>query len=143
MSAKGSLAFDYLLEADRPNAVTQLHLRERPPGAAEPQEVTDQEHKTKIEAREAASFWRACLSDEIGRREIYKALNLAEAFSMPFAASPAGFPDKRATWHRAGQISIGQRFYQMLAIVARDELFKLQDEMNIYGALAVRPDRQV
>lgn len=136
-------AFDYTLVADRKDPIVQLPLHARPASASNEQDVKDQEDKTKIEAREAAQFWRAALADPVGRREIYKVLNLSEAFSAPFAAVGVGFPDPHATFFRAGQISIGQRFYQMLAIVARDELFKLQDDYNIFGALAVRPDRQV
>jgi len=137
-----SAAFDYQPEWNRGDAVVEP-LHTRPAAAGNDQEVKDQEDKAKIEAREAADFWRACLADPVGRREIYKALNLGEAFASPFAASGLGFPDPNAAWFRAGQISIGQRFYQMLAIVARDELFKLQDEMNVFGGLAVRPDRTI
>ena len=136
-----SAAFAYLMEGDRPDPVSELPLHLRPAAASTEPEVKDQEDKTKLEAREASEFWRYVLADPVGRREIYKALNIAEAFASPFAATEAGMPDGKATWFRAGQISIGQRFYQMLAIVARDELFKLQDEMNLFGGLAVRPDR--
>ena len=136
-------AFSYSLEANRADAVAENFLHERPANAADDQGNKDQEDKIKIEAREASMFWGAVLADPVGRREIYKALNLAEAFSTPFAAVGMGFPDERATWYKAGQVSIGQRFYQMLAITARNELFKLQDEMNLFGDLAVRPDRKV
>ena len=136
-------AFNYNLEADRADPVREQFLHERPASAADDQGNKDQEDKIKIEAREASMFWRGVLADPVGRREMFKALNLAEAFATPFAAVGMGFPDERATWYKAGQVSIGQRFYQMLAITARDELFKLQDEMNLFGDLAVRPDRKI
>lgn len=141
-------AFDYdrpyVLEADRPDPVSEFQLRDRPAQADNEQGTKDQEDKIKIEAREASDFWRGVLSSEVGQREMYKVLHLlGRAFDPPFAASPAGFPDPHATFYKAGQISVGQSIYQMLAINARDELFKMQDKYNIYGALAVRPDRQI
>lgn len=135
-------AFDYTLEANRGDAVAETFLHERPADAADDQGTKDQEDKTKIEAREASMFWRGVLSDNVGRREVFKLLQNMDAFDVPFAASPIGFPDPNATFFKAGKISAGQIFYQMLAITARDELFAMQDEFNIYGGLAVRPDRK-
>lgn len=140
----GRAAFDYALQADRPDPVSDMLLRERPAQADNEQGTKDQEDKIKIEAREASEFWRSVLSSEVGQREMFKVMHiLGRAFDAPFAASPAGFPDPNATFYKAGQISVGQSIYQMLAINARDELFKMQDRYNIYGALAVRPDRQL
>lgn len=137
-------AFAYAMEADREDPVAIHLLRDRPAQADNDQGAKDQEDKFKIEAREASDFWRAVLSTEVGCREMYKVLHtLAHAFDPPFAASPAGFPDPNATFYKAGQVSVGQAIYQMLAINARDELFKMQDKYNVYGALAVRPDRLI
>ena len=140
---RNAAPFSYALDADKADQIVEFPLRERPASASDDQAVKDQEDKTKIEAREASAFWRAILSDQVGKREVYKLLIQMDAFDVPFAASPIGFPDTNATFFKAGKISAGQILYQMLAITARAELFKLQDEMNIFGALAVRPDKQI
>jgi hypothetical protein len=133
---------DYQLEADRTIAPGTLPLRERPQAADTEQATEDQQNKNKFEARQASEFWRSVMRTAIGRREIFKLLNMVRAFeSSPFAATPIGFPDPQATFFNMGQIEQGRAVYQMLAIVARDELFALQDEFNVFGALATRPDR--
>lgn len=139
----GRATSDYSMEADRADPVVNFRLSERPAQADTEQGTDDQANKTRTEAREASDFWRAVLSDKTGRREVFKLLTLLRSFeTSPFAATPAGFPDTNATFYNAGQIDQGRAVYQMLAIVARDELFALQDEHNVYGALAVRPDRE-
>jgi hypothetical protein len=135
-------AFDYQLEVDRQAPPGSLPLRERPQAADTEQAAEDQQSKTKMEARQASDFWRGLLRTPIGRREIHKLLTMVRAFeSSPFAATPIGFPDPQATFFNAGQIEQGRAVYQMLAILARDELFAMQDEYNVFGALAQRPDR--
>ena len=47
----------------------------------------------------------------------------------------------RLSDYKQGQMQIGHELYQWLAIVARNELFALQDEYNLRGELAVRPHR--
>ena len=137
-------AFDYSMEADRFDSSKPTPLHMRPASAVSEQDTKDQEDKTKIEAREAAIFWRGCLKDTVGRREILKVLRLSGAFeNSPFAADLSGRQNDRLTDYKMGQLSIGHSLYQMLAIVARAELFKLQDEENIFGHLAVRPDKEV
>lgn len=140
----GRSAFDYQLVADREDPVTFLNIRQRPAQADTEQGEKDQEDKTKIEAREASAFWRHCLTDPVGRREIHKLLERTKAFEVaPFAAAPNGSISDPATFYKMGQMSIGQALYQWFAIVAREELFKLQDEYNVHGGLGMRPDRQV
>lgn len=134
-------AFDYRLEHDR---VPEFRLRvvDRPPNAATPGGVDDQETLQRTAAREEQMFWRAVLSDPVGKRVMLKLLQRSSAFEKsPFAADLSGQQNDRLSDYKLGQMSIGHMLYQWLAITARDELFKLQDEYNLHGDLAVRPEK--
>lgn len=140
---QGYAAGEYALEADRNVVDLRRNLRERPAAASTPAEVVDQVDKSKLEAWEASQFWRKALTDPVGQREILKLLHLTQAFEKsPFAADMSGRLQDRLSDHKLGQMSIGHALYQWLAIVARAELFALQDHFNIHGELAVRPHRQ-
>lgn len=139
---RSAAPFAFVLDADREDPIADTPIQLRPAAASTEQEVKDQDDKAKIEARECAAFWQFVLADRIGRREIFKLLKMIRAFeTSPFASTPIGFPDPNATFYNAGQIDLGRQVYQMLAIVARGELFALQDEFNVYAGLAQRPDR--
>ncbi len=133
-------AFDYHLEHDRP-AEFRLRIVDRPADAATEGGVDDQEARERAMAREGHIFWREALRSPAGKREIGKLLKLSGGFEIaPFAADLSGRQNDRLTDYKMGQLSIGHHIYQLLAICARDELFALQDEMNIHGELAVRPE---
>jgi hypothetical protein len=135
-------AFDYKLEVDRhPVDEVKIRVLDRP-AAADQAGVDDQEERNRALAREEAQFWRMVLADRVGKRAMFKLLTMLSAFeSSPFVAAPNGAPDHFATFAKAGQIEQGRGVYQMLAIVARDELFALQDEFHVFSALAPRPEK--
>lgn len=131
---------DYKLEADR--EAEPIRLGERPAAAATTEQVDEQQDATRISAREEAQFWRMVLTDRIGKRVLFDLLTMLKAFeSSPFSATPIGFPDPQATFFHAGQIEQGRAVYQKLAIMARKELFELQDEFHVFSGLAPRPDK--
>jgi hypothetical protein len=134
-------AFDYRLEHDR-NPEFKLRVVDRPADAATEEGIDDQEAKERTAAREEQIFWRTMLSDPVGKRVMMKLLQRTAAFEKsPFAADFAGQQNDRLSDYKLGQMSIGHLIYQWMAICARDELFKLQDEYNINGELAVRPEK--
>ena len=96
----------------------------------------------RIEAREASQFWRRALTDPSGKREILKLLTRTHAFEpSPFSADMSGRLQDRLSDYQQGQMQVGHELYQWLVIVARAELFALQDEYNLRGELAIRPHR--
>lgn len=134
-------AFDYQLEHDR-TPEFRLRVVDRPADAATDDGVDDQEARERAAAREEQIFWRETLRNPAGKRAMTKILRLAGAFEKsPFAADLSGRQNDRLTDYKMGQMSIGHHLYQLLAICARDELFALQDELNINGELAVRPEK--
>ena len=133
-------AFDYQLERDRAPEF-RLRVVERPADAATEGGVEDQEAKERTQAREEQIFWRETLRHPVGRRVMMKMLRLSGAFEKsPFAADLSGRQNDRLTDYKLGQMSIGHALYQWLAISAREELFGMQDEFNVNGELAVRPE---
>lgn len=134
-------AFDYQLERDR-QPEFRLRVVDRPADAATEDGVDDQEARERTAAREEQIFWRTVLADPVGKRVILKLLQRSAAFEKsPFAADLGGTLSDRLSDYKLGQMSIGHMLYQWLAICAREELFKLQDEYNINGELAVRPEK--
>ena len=122
--------------------LTTRRLNERPASAGDREGVLDQEDKTRIEAREASQFWRRALTDPSGKREILKLLTRTHAFEpSPFSADMSGRLQDRLSDYKQGQMQVGHELYQWLVIVARAELFALQDEYNLRGELAIRPHR--
>ena len=65
----------------------------------------------EVRERESQHFWRSVFSVPVGRREMWAVLERCGTFETPFAASPTGFPDPVAAWHRAGQHSLGNSLY--------------------------------
>jgi hypothetical protein len=64
------------------------------------------------EQREADNFWRECLSNVVGRRELYRiAAVAAHAFETKFPAGAVGFPDANAAWYLRGEQDFGLRLY--------------------------------
>ena len=82
--------------------------------AADPKRVTKTRARRKKAEDEAADFWRACLANEVGRREIWNVLTTAHTFEVRFGCGPNGFPQPEATWLNLGEQLLGQRFYEML-----------------------------
>lgn len=133
-------AFDYRLEHDR-KPEFRLRVVDRPADAGTPGGVEDQEARERASEREEQIFWREALRSAGGKRALTKILRLSGAFEKsPFAADLSGRQNDRLSDYKLGQMSIGHALYQLLAIVAREELFALQDEINLHGELAVRPN---
>lgn len=66
------------------------------------------------EKAEGVVFWRAVLTDSIGRCEVWRLLQDAHTFETRFACGPNGFPQPEGTWFQAGQQDFGLRLYQKL-----------------------------
>lgn len=73
----------------------------------------------------ATEFWKAVLSTEIGRREIWALINDAGTFGARFGVGPNGFPNDHQTWFNAGQQEFGQRWYQFLLVLDPDGVRKM------------------
>lgn len=91
------------------------------------------EHETKRRRQRRAGelgveFWRRCLADPVGRRELWALLNDAHTFTPMFMASPVGFPDPLATWYSAGQTNLGQRLYLSWQKIAPDLVMLMHAE---------------
>jgi hypothetical protein len=134
-------AFDYKLERDR-DPEFKLRVVDRPADAGTPGGMDDQEAQQRSADREEQIFWRETLRNPAGRRAMTKILRLAGAFeTSPFAADMSGRLQDRLSDYKLGQMSVGHMLYQLLAICARNELFALQDEINLHCELAVRPGK--
>lgn len=92
-----------------------------------PKQRRKRELRGERESREARQFWTAALSDEAGRREIWKLLQAAHTFEERFACGPNGFPQVEATWFHAGEQAFGQRLYRMLSRIDRAGVLKMHD----------------
>jgi hypothetical protein len=82
----------------------------------------------ETELRQGAAFWRRCLADQAGRRELYRFFEACRVFDAPFAAGPVGFPDPQATFFQWGERAAGERLMHKLASLDRLNFFAMLDE---------------
>lgn len=75
--------------------------------AASPATLRKARRTKRSQEREAAEFWDAVFSSEVGRREMWKLLANAHPFETKIGSSPAGFPDERASWIYHGEQQLG------------------------------------
>lgn len=110
-----------MIDDDQDDPVDQEERRrDAEPLAVNPKKQRRRKVDAKLADRDAAAFWREVFASPIGRAEMWKLLQAADTFEAPFAASPAGFPDPFAAFHRAGAHAFGQRLYRTW--LARDPL---------------------
>lgn len=66
----------------------------------------------KREQAEAQEFWSGVFAGEVGRREMWKLLDLTGFFVERYAvATPTGFPDPLATYAITGEQRVGKRMF--------------------------------
>lgn len=80
--------------------------------AIDPAAIKRAGDQAKREADEAEAFWAGVFRSAVGRREMWKLLQVTHAFEERFACGPNGFPQVEATWFHAGEQAVGQRLYQ-------------------------------
>lgn len=92
--------------------------------AADPPEMRQLKARHRREMRDGDQMWRTVLSNETGRRELWKILREAGTFENRFAVvGQMGMPLPEQTWLHAGEQSFGLRLYhQWLKI----------DHQNVY-----------
>lgn len=76
--------------------------------------VRKQSKRRKRQESRVADFWKASLSDEVGRSQIWDLLTEGGAFQPPFAVGPTGFPQPEASWFKAGQQALVLGLYHRL-----------------------------
>lgn len=97
--------------------------------------VRAQRKKRKRVEDRAGDFWRQCLGSEIGRAEIWTLLTSGGAFTAPFQVGPSGFPQREATWFRAGQQALCLGLYQRLMLYDFDAVrLMLQENDPLFKA---------
>jgi len=96
--------------------------------AADPVSVEKQRRRRRKTDNEADLFWQGVFSTEIGRREMWAILQSGHAFETPFMASPGGFPDPNAAWHRAGEMAYALRLYHSWMAAAPEGVTQMHQE---------------
>ena len=84
--------------------------------------------KNEIDQKNAADWWKAVLSTDVGRREIWNILQLAGTFEDNFGCSPSGYPDQQATWFYAGKKSFGLGLYHKMMAMEMQSIFFMHKE---------------
>lgn len=108
-------------EAEQPSA-------QRTEDAASPRRYRSKKRKAEIERREGENFWKRCLNDPAGRRELFRFLQSCHFAEDRFACGPNGFPQPEATWFQAGEKSVGERLFHSLCVLDREHAFLMLDE---------------
>lgn len=70
--------------------------------------------RQKRELVESQNFWRAAFATEIGRREIWKVLDILHPFEQRFPCGPNGFPSHDASVAAVAEQSAGLRLFLTL-----------------------------
>lgn len=96
--------------------------------ASDPKRMKAQRKRQARTKNQGEEFWKAAISTETGRREIFDLLRQAGTFEERFACGPNGFPQPEATWFNAGQKAFGERFYLSLARIDRAAVLAMHDE---------------
>lgn len=96
--------------------------------ASSPEGVRKAGKEAKRKKERGRDFWKAVLSDTVGRAEIWRLLTEAHTFEERFACGPGGFPQPEATWFHAGEQSFGMRFYQTLLLTDVDAVKLMHTE---------------
>lgn len=112
------------------------------PNAADELEIKAVQQDQQRKKEQAADFWRDALRREAGRKAIWDILDGAGTFTTTFSSGPVGFPDERATWFHAGQRDIGERLFNALVILDRENAFRLLDEHDPRFPKPKRPRRK-
>jgi hypothetical protein len=85
------------------------------PSAVDEKQQSEQKIARRSYLAKREAFWKAVLSDPVGRQEIWAWLGIeAHAFETKFACGPNGFPQSEATWAAHGEQMLGQRLFQTL-----------------------------
>lgn len=82
--------------------------------AGSPEGVARARKNRKREEDRGADFWRAVLSDPVGRAEVWQLLQEGGLFATPFAVGPNGFPQPEATWFTAGKKALVESLFLRL-----------------------------
>jgi hypothetical protein len=113
---------------------------------SDPKSQRRQRKRVDNEAEQASKFWRDLFSTQVGRREMWKLLRMAQPdgtpFSPVFPCGPTGFPDPNAAWFRAGQYAIAQGYYQHWLQIDRDGTLLMLDEYDPRFAKPRKRSRQ-
>ena len=96
--------------------------------AGSPSGVRKQRTRSRLEAKEGAAFWRACLATKTGRRELWRILQSAHAFETKFACGPNGFPQSEATWFARGEQDLGLRIFFSWQRIDPENVLLMQQE---------------
>jgi len=120
------------MSADEPDSAgteAESEPADETPNAASPRSQRRIRDKVKRAEEETKQFWRAVLSGEIGRREVWRLLTeRCHAFNDEFPAGPAGFPDASARDFLRGQQSLGLGLYQDLMVIDGEAMLLLHRE---------------
>lgn len=85
--------------------------------------------QVQLDDLNAIEWWKRCLSDPIGRREIWKIINdRCRAFNTTFAVGPSGFPQIEASWFHAGEKSVGLDMYHRIMALCPKEIILMHQE---------------
>ena len=100
------------LPEDQPLSGEALPTDKGLASAVDPATIKRAGDQAKREAAEAEEFWAGVFRSAVGRREMWRLLQVTHAFEERFACGPNGFPQVEATWFHAGEQAVGQRLYQ-------------------------------
>lgn len=120
-----------MIDDDPPEQQSELSADD--PIAADAEQAQAYETKKRKQVRqrkEGETFWRAVLSSEIGRREIWGLLSDARTFEERFASGPNGFPNPQATDYYRGERDFGLRLYQRLLLLDVENIRRMHDECD-------------
>jgi hypothetical protein len=104
--------------------------------------LTRKQVTARVEYEQARKFWSDALRDEVGGRELWKFIQATHAFEERYEQSPVGFPVREGIWFRAGEQSVGLRFYHLLAKLDRAGVLALHDKFDSTFAAPKLPRRR-
>ena len=110
-----------------------------PDDASSPADLKKKRLRKKKEASESEQFWRAILSTEIGRKELWNILESGHCFNTQFACGPNGFPQSEHTWFALGQQDLVRRLYDTWQILDHGSVFLMRCE---HDPLFPKPDKK-
>ena len=111
------------------------------PNAADAGRINERVARVKKDEERAVEFWQACLSDPIGRKEIWNLLQTAGTFENRFSVGPNGFPQVEATWFNAGQAAFGLQLYHSLLVRDHQAVYNMHLE-NDPRFTRIKPKRR-